>query len=104
MLLDPIFERFVAGSPLSVMARATVEYAFPADAWDEMFQRTAQRQYQKELLFSTVIDLMSLVVCGTQPTVKSAFQSQKERIGVTLKCFYEKLQRMETNLSAEIVR
>ena len=104
MLLDPIFDRFVADSPLSVMTRSTIEYALSAQAVDEMFERTAAKQYTRELLFSSVVDLMSLVVCGTYPHVQAAFQAHLERIPVTLKCVYEKLQRIETEVSAELVR
>ena len=62
MLLSGIFERFVQKSPISVMARATMEHALSADALDELFDQTADRQYTRELLFSTVVDLMSVVV------------------------------------------
>ena len=44
MVLDPIFDRFVADSPLSVMARATIEYALSAEALDALFERTADKQ------------------------------------------------------------
>lgn len=104
MLLDPIFERFVADSPLSVMTRGTIEHALSADALNVFFEYTADKQYTRELLFSTVVDLMSLVVCGTHPHVQAAFQAQIERIPVTLKSVYEKLQHIETHTSAELVR
>src|SRR5512142_942852 len=104
MVLDLIFDRFVADSPLSVMARATIEHALSAEALDALFERTADKQYTRELLFSTVVDLMSLVVCGTHPHIKAAFQAQVERIPVTLKSVYEKLQQIETHTAAELVR
>jgi IS4 transposase len=103
MLLGPVFEQFINKSPLSVMARATIEHALSASALDDLFQRTAERGYQRELLFSTTVDLMSLVVCGTLPHVQSAYNHIQERVPVTLKCVYEKLQNIETNVSAELV-
>jgi hypothetical protein len=103
MIFGPVFERFIDESPLSVMARATVEHALSASALDDLFDRTAQRGYCRDLLFSTTVDLMSLVVCGTVPHVKSAFNKLQERIPVTLKCLYEKLQHVETTVSAELV-
>jgi hypothetical protein len=42
-------------------------------------------------------------VCGTHPHVQAAFQAQIERIPVTLKSVYEKLQHIETHTSAELV-
>jgi hypothetical protein len=104
MLLAPIFDRFVQRSPVSVMVRGTLEHALPADALNALFERTAQRQYTQELLFSSLVDLMSLVVCGMQPHIQAAFKDQAERIPVTLKSVYEKLQRVEPGISAELVR
>jgi hypothetical protein len=104
MLLDPIFHRFVQRSPVSVMVRGTLEHALPAEALNALFERTAQRQYTHELLFSSLVDLMGLVVCGMQPHIQAAFRDQAERIPVSLKSVYEKLQRVEPGISAELVR
>ena len=104
MILGPVFEQFVNESPLSVMSRATIEYALSASFLDGLFARTAERGYTKELLFSTAVDLMSLVVCGRVPHVQSAYHRIRERVPVTLKCVYEKLQHIETGVSAALVR
>jgi IS4 transposase len=103
MILGSVFEQFIAKSPLSVMARATIEHALCASALDDLFQRTAQRGYHKELLFSTTVDIMSLVVCGNAPHVQAAFQHLRERVPVTLKSVYEKLQNIEPIVSATLV-
>src|SRR5437763_8195777 len=104
MILGFMFERFLKESPLSVMARATVEHALSAAALDELFDRTAERGYTRELLFSTTVDLMSLVVAGKAPHVQAAYQHLRDEIPVTLKCVYEKLQNLETGVSAALVR
>lgn len=104
MVLNPIFDRFVTGSPLSIMVRGTIEHALSSHDLDALFERTADSQYTRELLFSSLVDLMSLVVCGIQPHVQAAFQDQAEQLPVTLKCVYEKLQRVEPAVSAELVR
>jgi len=104
MILGPVFEQFVKESPLSVMSRATIEYGLSASFLDSLFERTAERGYTKELHFSTVVDLMSLVACGRVPHVQSAYNRISERVPVTLKCVYEKLQHLETEVSAEMVR
>ena len=51
MLMAPLFQPFVEQSPLSVMARLTIERALRPQLLDELFARTAQRQYTKDLLF-----------------------------------------------------
>ncbi|MDY3555438.1 transposase [Gemmata sp. JC717] len=104
MILGSTFDRLVNGSPISVMARAAVEHALCASALDELFDRTAERGYSKERLFSTTVDLMSAVVCGKALHVQSAFQQLRDRVPVTLKSVYAKLQRVETGVSAELVR
>jgi hypothetical protein len=104
MILGPVFEQFINKSPLSVMSRATIEHALTASALDALFNRTAKRGYERELLFSTTVDLMSLVVCGKAQHVQSAYKQIHERVPVTLKSVYEKLQHIETAVSAELVR
>jgi IS4 transposase len=104
VILEPIFERFVKESPLSVMARATLENVLPAADVDDLFERTAQTGYTRELLFSTLVDLMALVVCGSAKNVQAAFQRLADRIPVTLKSVYEKLQNVELPVSAALVR
>ena len=42
-------------------------------AWvDEVFEAHRQRQYPRELLFSTVVELMSLVSLGLRPSLHAA--------------------------------
>jgi hypothetical protein len=103
MILDAIFERFLAASPLTVMARATIEHTLSAESLDELFEQTAQRGYTRQLLFSTTVDLMSLVVCGQLPHVKAAYHHILERVPVSLKSLYEKLQHIETAVCAALV-
>ena len=39
MLFDPLFDKFLTHSPLSVMARGCLQYALPPSALDALFQR-----------------------------------------------------------------
>lgn len=104
MIQSPIFDQFVNHSPLSVMSRATIERVFSASSLDALFDRVADAGYTRELLFSTVVDLMSRVVFRKAPHVQSAYQQRAEQIPVTLKSVYEKLQNIEPVVSAELVR
>jgi hypothetical protein len=104
MLLGKIFERFVEGSPVTVMLRGTLDYALRPDDLDELFNRTAQQQYTRELLFSAVVDLMSLVVCRIRPSVHAAYQADPDTIGVSLRALYDKLDHMEPPVSAALVQ
>ena len=55
------FKRFVEQRPVGVMARAIVERFFQADPLDALFRRTAVEQYERTLLFSSVVELMQAV-------------------------------------------
>jgi hypothetical protein len=71
-MISAIFERFVEQTPLTVMVRALMERIFAPELLDQLFEETAEQQYQRTLLFSTVVGLMSLVVCGMYPSVSGA--------------------------------
>ena len=64
MLLGQVFERFIQESPVSVMVRGLLEKALCPKKLDQLFKQNAKAQYTRELLFSTVVNLMSLVVCA----------------------------------------
>jgi Transposase DDE domain len=104
MLLDTIFAPFVKERPICVMARAVLERLLDAQRLDDLFARTAERQYTRELLFSSLVQLMSEVVLGVHPSVHAAYQAQKDALGVSTTALYNKLDRVETGVSAALVR
>ncbi|MCP5096801.1 MAG: IS4/IS5 family transposase, partial [Chloroflexi bacterium] len=65
---------------------------------------TAQEQYTKDLLFSSVFDIMTQVVSGSRHSVHAAYQASKEQIAVSVTSLYNKLNGIEVNTSAELVR
>jgi len=99
MILKDIYERFAKKAPVSVMVRATVENVLAAERLDAIFEEHAEQQYAGELLFSTVADIMGLVVCQIQPSVNAAYRDRKEEIGVTIKSVYDKLKGIEPGVS-----
>jgi IS4 transposase len=104
MLLDQVFAKFVAKSPVSVMARATLEYALQPQFLDDLFQQQAEDQYTRTLLFSTVVELLSTVTCNIHASVRAAYHAAPAAIAVSLTSVYNKLNGMETHLSAELLR
>jgi hypothetical protein len=103
MVFDEVFERFVKRSTLTVMTRATMEHALDEAALDALFDQTADRQYTRKLLFSAVVELMTLVVCN-RISVHRAFKKSRDRIGVTLQAVYDKLDGLEPRTSQTLVR
>lgn len=104
MLLGKVLERFAERTPICVAVRALLEAALEPTVLDALFQQVADRQYQRELLFSTCVDLMSLVVSRTQASVNAAYQAAPEEVGVSLKALYDKLAGIEPQTSATLVR
>jgi hypothetical protein len=56
------------------------------------------------LLFSTVVNLMSLVVCGILPSVNAAYQAKAKGIGVTIQPVYNKLNDIEPQIVEALLR
>jgi IS4 transposase len=103
MLLNDVFERFAQDSPVPVMVRALLENTLSPQSVDELFENVAERQYTRTLLFSSVVDLMGLVVNRIHPAVNAAFHARAETIGVAIKSVYNKLDNLEPILSAALV-
>ena len=103
-MLNSVFDRFAEQSPISVMARGMMERILNPAQLNEWFENTAQEQYTRELLFSSVFDIMSQVVCGVHSSVHAAHQASEEKIGVSVTSVYNKLNGIEANTSAELVR
>jgi hypothetical protein len=103
-MLSEVFERFVAKSPISVMVRASLERVLGADRLDLWYERTAQKQYTRDLLFSSVYDMMNQVVFCVQPSVRAAYQAQQDDVATSLVSVYNKLNNLETHTASELVR
>jgi IS4 transposase len=104
MIHTDVFQRFVEDSPVCVMVQALMENALSPTTVDTLFERHAEWQYTRELLFSDIVHLMSLVVCGIRPSINSAFKKMAPVLGVTRKAVYDKIDRVETTTSSALVR
>jgi IS4 transposase len=104
MVFAEVFERFVKACPACVMHRALMENVFSPAKLDAVFQRTAKAQYQRELLFSTLVELVSQVVCRCSKSVHAAYVRQRERISVSVQSLYEKLSHVEPETARALVR
>ncbi len=103
-MLSSIFEQFVQESPISVMARVLMERVFAPEQIDKLFDTHAIVQYQQDLLFSSQVDLMSLVVCGIHPSVHAAYKARAIDKIVSTTALYNKLSSIELGVSQALVR
>jgi IS4 transposase len=97
------FTSFIEQGPIGVMARAIVERFFEPEHLDSLFRRTAVGQYERDLLFSSVVELMQSVVLGTEPSVFAAYRKRRHKLPVSDDSIYNKIKGMELGISAAVV-
>jgi hypothetical protein len=88
---------------MPVLFRLLMERALDPDELDQMFESTATRQYTRELLFSSIVELIAVVVCRLKPSVRRAYLDSSG-IGASLTAVYEKLKGTEPAVCRALVR
>jgi IS4 transposase len=106
MMLDAVLGRFVEQCPVAVMAQLALQRALPAGVVDAVFEAHAEQQYTRELLFSTVVDLMALVAVGLRPSLHAAGREARAAgtLGVSLQALYDKVNHTEPGVLRALVR
>jgi hypothetical protein len=104
MVFSELFEQFVRYSPACVMHRAVMENVFAPAKLDALFRQAAVAQYERELLFSTLVDLVSLVVCRISKSVHAAYVRKRQEVGVSVRALYDKLDGLEVGTSRALVQ
>jgi IS4 transposase len=99
-----VFERFTQGDTIPVMTQAIMENALNPRILDQLFEDVAEKNYTRQLLFSSIVELMSVVVCGIRPSINAAYKKNAVAINTSLTALYNKIDRLETPLGAALVR
>jgi len=99
-----VLEIFRQKTPLPCLLHGLLERCFSAHRLDRIFLENAQAQYTRELLFSTVCELMLGVVLKIHPSVHAAHQNRPEPAGATVSALYEKLKNVELDVSRALLR
>jgi hypothetical protein len=103
MVMDAVVERCVEQIPVTVLARLALQRA-PEPVWmDELFERECGRQYTRELLFSTTVELMSVLAVGLRPSVHAAAKTCKD-LPVSVQALYDKIRRTSPRLVRALVQ
>jgi IS4 transposase len=103
MVMDAVVERCVEQSPVTVMARLALQRALEPAWIDELFERAGGTQYTRELLFSTTVELMSVVAVGLRPSVHAAAKACKD-LPVSVQALYDKIRRTDPSLVRALVQ
>ena len=100
--MEDTLDAFVREAPVAVMVRASLSQALADSTLDELFDRTAQAQYTKELTFSTLVKLMAPVTLGTYTSIHQAYRQARD-VPVSITAVYDKLQRLEPAVLQAVV-
>jgi IS4 transposase len=104
MLSEALFQRFIEKAPVTVMVRSTLERVLSPAAIDAIFADSAVRQVEGELLFSSVVELLALVVWRQRDSVGQAYKHAQEDFTVSVRSVYNKLNGTETQVCRALVR
>jgi hypothetical protein len=104
MSLDQLISRFVENRPYTVMVRASMERMLSPSRLDQLFRDHACKQYERDLLFSSLVEVTARVVTRIEPSVLASYRSLKDVLGVSDEAVYQKLRNVETGLSEAMVR
>lgn len=102
MVMNAVIERCAEQSPITVMARLALQRALEPAWIDAVFERECGAQYTRELLFSTTVELMSVVAVGIRPSLHAAAQACPD-LPVSVQALYDKVKRTEPNLVRALV-
>lgn len=95
MVFDEVLKRFIESRPVSVMHRAVLENVFAPQKLDAVFDGAAVKQYERELLFSTTVGVMSLVVARIAPSVRNAYFQKIDEVSVSIRSLYVTVQECQ---------
>ncbi len=104
MLLDSVFTRFVEQKPFSVRARAALERMLSASRLEELFRTDAGVPYERELLFSQLVEVIARVVTRVDRSVLKSVESLREVLTVSDEAVDQKLRGIETPVCQALLR
>lgn len=106
MVLKELARQFVEKAPFSFLTRATFEHAFSDKLLNDIFAQHAVVQYERELMFSTVVDLMGSVVLRGSRSIRASYNHRQkhEKVNVSLASVYNKLNGLEPHTSTAMVQ
>lgn len=102
MVMSEALSQFIENCPVAVMAKLGLEHALSSDWVNETFESNCKSQYTKELLFSTVVDVMGLVATGQRRSLHAAAQKRLS-LGVSKTALYDKVNNTEPQVVQALV-
>ena len=85
------------------MVRLAMRRALDPVWIDDLFEQHRQSQYTREFLFSTTVEVMSLVATGLRPSLHAAAKACRD-LPVSITALYDKINRTEPDLVRALVQ
>ena len=92
-MLSEMFKNLRAMVAMPLMAKLVMNWALPPEMVDTWFEKSRDRQYKRDLLFSSVFELMNLVAVKVFTTTHAAYEAEKVAIAVSVTSLYPSLKR-----------
>lgn len=99
-----LIQHYTKLTPVGMLAQGLLERALPADELQQLFHEHAEVQYERKLLFSDTVALLSVVVCRIRPSLSSAIKTWDEKLPAERKAIYEKINHTEPQLGQQLVQ
>ena len=103
-LLPAILDPFARDAAPAVMTRIALDWIIDEPVLDRIFDEAAEGQYTREWALAHFVGVMTDVACGFRPSPRAAFLRRQLDQIASLSGFYRKLNRMEPDIAAAIVR
>jgi len=103
-MITDVIERFSKGAPVAVMFRGVFVRMFAPKRLDQIFRDHKVQQVESEILFSSLVRLLTPVIYGGKRSVLASFTEHEKELGVSKQAFYDKLKGVEAPVSAALVR
>ena len=102
-MVQDVIERFCRRAPAAVLFRGLFARVFSKESLNQIFREHKERQVESDLVFSSLIDLLTPVVSGSKPYVHTSYQELEEQLCVSKQAVYDKLRGVEPAVSAALV-
>jgi len=103
MFMNEVMSRFAQRAPVPVMARLAVQRTLDRNWIESVFEGHRQSQYTRELLFSSVVEIMSVVAMGLRPSLHAAAKAYAT-LPVSLTALYDKINHTDPNVIRALVQ
>ena len=97
-----VFRKFAAKAPFAVMTRIVTQ-AVIAGELDQVFEQHREYQYEKDVKFSAVAMAVADVAMNFSENFNQAYKVHRQRLGVAITSFYDKIKATEAAVSEAVV-